>query len=132
MPSVIAGDFNVMLDGYKEGSPFRSASQTYFEQKLRGYALALLSKSRRGPSGSEKLTGPVQTRPIPVDEQHNFLDKAKSNDLKAVRKLLGATPGLVNVQPGGRWSALHQFARAGDAEAVKVLLELGADCNAKA
>jgi len=35
------------------------------------------------------------------------------------------------VQPAGRWSALHQFAQAGNVEAVTFLLEHGADRNAK-
>ncbi|CAK9059101.1 unnamed protein product, partial [Durusdinium trenchii] len=42
-----------------------------------------------------------------------------------------ATPGLVNVQPSMRWSALHQAAEAGDEGAVRFLLEKGANQNLK-
>merc|ERR1719373_1297162 len=36
-------------------------------------------------------------------------------------------PKIVNVQPSGRWSALHQAAESGNAEAVKFLLAHGAN-----
>lgn len=41
--------------------------------------------------------------------------------------MVEATPGLVNVQPSGRWSALHQASEAGEELAVRFLLEKGAD-----
>ena len=44
---------------------------------------------------------------------------------------ISETPELVNAQPSGRWSALHQFADAGMTEAVKWLLANGADRTAK-
>ena len=40
---------------------------------------------------------------------------------------LEAEPRLVNVQPSQRWSALHQFSKAGNEEAVELLLALHAD-----
>ena len=40
-------------------------------------------------------------------------------------------PLLVNVQPGGRWSALHQAAEAGEELAVRFLLEKGAEKSLK-
>jgi len=40
-PSVIAGDFNVMLNGYREGSAFRSNAQSYFDGSLIKKALEL-------------------------------------------------------------------------------------------
>jgi len=60
------------------------------------------------------------------NQQHAFLDAAKRGDFEEVRKLLEVHSHLVNVQPGGRWSALHQFAQKGNKDAVKYLLEKGA------
>jgi len=70
--------------------------------------------------------------PVSEDEQHKFLDKAKAQDWPAVKEMLEANPQLVNVQPAGRWSALHQFASANNIEAVKYLLARGADPEAVA
>ena len=53
---------------------------------------------------------------------HAFSDAAKKRDFNAVQALLDAEPGYVNAQPSGRWSALHQFAQAGNVEAVKYLV----------
>lgn len=60
-------------------------------------------------------------------EQHAFADAAKRHDFSAVRGYVEANIEFVNVQPAGRWSALHQFAEKGDAEAVAYLLGKGAD-----
>jgi hypothetical protein len=67
----------------------------------------------------------------PVAKQHLFLDHAKSFDFKTCREMLEETPELVNMQPSGRWSALHQAAEAGKPTAVKMLLSKGADVNLK-
>ena len=64
--------------------------------------------------------------------QHTFLDLAKSHDWASVREALTAEPSLVNVTPGGRWSALHQAALSGNPEAVAMLLRFGADPAARA
>lgn len=56
-----------------------------------------------------------------------FLDAAKRGDFATVRKLAKANAGYVNVQPLGRWSALHQAASKADVEAVRFLLSKGAD-----
>merc|ERR1712228_707817 len=64
-------------------------------------------------------------------QEHTFLDHAKSFDFKTCREMLEESPGLVNVQPAGRWSALHQAAEAGKPTAVKMLLSKGADLNLK-
>ena len=53
---------------------------------------------------------------------HAFSDAAKKRDFSAVQALLDAEPGYVNAQPSGLWSALHQFAQAGNVEAVKYLV----------
>ena len=44
-----------------------------------------------------------------------------------MRECLRAAPELVNVQPSGRWSALHQAAQAGSVGAVRDLLHFGAN-----
>merc|ERR1712129_68955 len=62
----------------------------------------------------------------PLAQQHEFIDAAKNRDFEKVRQMVKKSPGIVNVQPNGRWSALHQAAEAGDAGAVKFLLEHGA------
>ena len=61
-----------------------------------------------------------------------FLDLARAYDWMAVEAVLKNEPTLVNVQPGERWSALHQACHAGDAAMVEWLLAHGADkdkCN---
>ena len=68
---------------------------------------------------------------VPLAQQHEFCEAAKRQDFAAVKAKLEATPALVNVQPAGRWSALHQFAQAGHVEAVQYLLSKGASCEAK-
>jgi len=70
------------------------------------------------------------TRPNSL-EQHHFLDFAKSGEWDDVRKLLDVSPHLINVQPAGRWSALHQAAVQGDAEVVTMLLDRRADLGAQ-
>jgi len=69
--------------------------------------------------------------PPSVDEQHAFLDAAKDYNFAKVRKLAGENYGYVNAQPGGRWSALHQAAAAGNAATIKFLVERGADLDVK-
>lgn len=66
-----------------------------------------------------------------LKEQHAFLDKAKKHDFASVRALVSSQPALVNVQPAGRWSALHHAAEHGHKEMVRFLLALGADCSSQ-
>jgi len=61
-----------------------------------------------------------------IQEQHHFLDAAKSGDFALVRALVLAKPSLINCQPAGRWSALHQAAMRGNLESVCFLLDRGA------
>merc|ERR1740123_1734860 len=68
--------------------------------------------------------------PPTIQEQHDFLDAAKRDDVALVRQLVIANPSFVNCQPAGRWSALHHAAEAGDATAVRFLLEHGASPGA--
>lgn len=72
-----------------------------------------------------------QAEPPPVAEQHAFLDLSKKRDWASIRTSLSASPGLINVQPMGRWSVLHQAAEAANAETVTFLLEQRADVNSK-
>eukprot|EP00973_Karenia_brevis_P088186 12228304-Karenia_brevis.AAC.1 len=45
--------------------------------------------------------------------------------------MLSETPELINVQPSGRWSALHQAAEEGRLKAVMFLVANGANIEAK-
>eukprot|EP00927_Polykrikos_kofoidii_P032917 TRINITY_DN27906_c0_g1_i1.p1 TRINITY_DN27906_c0_g1~~TRINITY_DN27906_c0_g1_i1.p1 ORF type:complete len:424 (+),score=108.37 TRINITY_DN27906_c0_g1_i1:68-1339(+) len=68
----------------------------------------------------------VTKTPPTEKEQHAFLDYAKSCDDANIRRLVEENPLYVDVQPCGRWSALHQFALNGDVDMVRFLLENGA------
>lgn len=68
--------------------------------------------------------------PMALDRQHVFLDAAKAREWATVRHTLEGTPELINVQPAGRWSALHQAAEAGDEATIQHLLGLGASTTA--
>jgi len=59
--------------------------------------------------------------------EHDFLDNAKSFSWGAVESMLRETPDLINVQPCGRWTALHQAAVEGNGDMCKKLLGMGAD-----
>lgn len=63
----------------------------------------------------------------PDEEQHEFLEWAKDYQWDKVKEMLVVSPSLVNVQPAGRWSALHQASDSGDVDAVASLLALRAD-----
>eukprot|EP00927_Polykrikos_kofoidii_P067253 TRINITY_DN62765_c0_g1_i1.p1 TRINITY_DN62765_c0_g1~~TRINITY_DN62765_c0_g1_i1.p1 ORF type:complete len:326 (-),score=89.24 TRINITY_DN62765_c0_g1_i1:136-1059(-) len=76
-------------------------------------------------------TPPCPPDELSLEEQHAFLDKAKEYKFKEVRKLILQNPAYVNVQPAGRWSALHQAAEWGDVSEVKWLLTHDADINVK-
>ena len=64
-----------------------------------------------------------------ISEQHAFLDVAKQQNFAKMKQLIEGNGLLINAQPAGRWSALHQAAAAGDASVVKWLLERGADAT---
>jgi len=63
--------------------------------------------------------------------EHHFLDCAKSFLWTEVQALLDETPDLINVQPSGRWSALHQAACEGNSLMVSDLLARRADPAAR-
>jgi len=50
---VIAGDFNVMLDGFHEGSPFRDDAQRYFQLGLHGAAMKQAMKYGYAPNDAD-------------------------------------------------------------------------------
>ena len=64
-------------------------------------------------------------------DQHLFLDLAKEFKWDVVQRKVSDEPSLVNVQPCGRWSALHQAALDGDPAAVLFLLDSKANLEAK-
>lgn len=96
----------------------------------KGEAKATGGSRAAGRAKAEKDSAPEPAVPS-VDEQHVFLDAAKAYDFATVRKLVEQNPLYVNVQPGGRWSALHQAAEAGDVAAVKFLIENGASLDSQ-
>ena len=62
-----------------------------------------------------------------LSKQHAFLAAAKRHDWASVREALVVDGSLINVTPSGRWSALHQAAHAKALDAVKMLLQHGAN-----
>lgn len=65
-----------------------------------------------------------------IELEHEFLDAAKAFSWDTVKTMLRETPDLINVQPCGRWTALHQAAYEGNADMAKELLALGASSSA--
>ena len=82
-------------------------------------------------SSQEQLGAESESEERRLERQHAFLDAAKAFDFHAVREMATATPALINVQPCGRWSALHQAYAADDVGMVHWLLERGADASAR-
>jgi len=73
---------------------------------------------------------------IPISQQHAFLDLAKEFQWQEVQRQVKINPALVGVQPSGRegtkrWSALHQAAFSGNADAVRFLLDHNAPTDAE-
>jgi len=83
----------------------------------------------RAPDTSSEVASAPKKR---LEVEHRFLDLAKTRRWKDMRTMLDAQPDLISVQPGGRWSALHQAASSGHAEAVKFLLARKAQVAAAA
>jgi len=65
-----------------------------------------------------------------LELEHDFLDNAKAFNWDSIKGQLEMTPDLVNVQPAGRWTALHQAAFEGNKEIAEFLLDKGASVNA--
>ena len=86
-----------------------------------GLDAGLPHQASAAAGGCAALGGAAEGVP-PNEKAHAFLDLAKAFDWAAVEQALQADPSLVSVQPGRRWSALHQAAHANDREAVGMLL----------
>lgn len=91
-----------------------------------GSDLSFESGRQLYPSVFQPREGVGESSPPTVQQQHAFLDAARSYDFARVRALVGQNRGYVNCQPAGRWSALHQAAHRGDVQTVQFLLAHGA------
>eukprot|EP00746_Dinoflagellata_sp_MGD_P011688 gnl/MRDRNA2_/MRDRNA2_124620_c0_seq1.p1 gnl/MRDRNA2_/MRDRNA2_124620_c0~~gnl/MRDRNA2_/MRDRNA2_124620_c0_seq1.p1 ORF type:complete len:348 (-),score=43.90 gnl/MRDRNA2_/MRDRNA2_124620_c0_seq1:87-1130(-) len=60
---------------------------------------------------------------------HKLLDHAKAGHWKLVAQIVNSSDGrkVINSMPSGRWGAIHQAAFWGHKDAVKMLLQAGAD-----
>ena len=79
-----------------------------------------------GATSSIRRVCPLPTTPS-IADQHLFLDFAKSYNFAKVRELVEEDIAYVNVQPAGRWTALHQACSSGDSNTVEFLLRKGAE-----
>jgi hypothetical protein len=59
--------------------------------------------------------------------EHLFLDLAQNYDWIELAEELRSNPHFINVQPRGRWTALHFAAAAGEKSVVEWLLGEGAN-----
>jgi len=70
-----------------------------------------------------------------VDVQHAFCNAAKNKDFDTVFLMLDTTDpsrptrGLINAQPSGRWTVLHQAAFTEDTDTVLKLITMKADLD---
>lgn len=65
-----------------------------------------------------------------ADSERKFISAAKENDTKTLKKLL--KKGIdVNCRHTFGWNALHTAVANGNQNAIKLLVEHGADVNAK-
>src|SRR5690349_13193365 len=70
-----------------------------------------------------------------TDRVSDFFAACERGDVARARELIASDPSLVRAadpgQPHGGWTALHTAARRGQLEIVRLLLEQGADPNAR-
>ena len=109
-----ASDDEVRDDDDEESSNNDSEEEEEDEEEAEG----------DGDSGEE-----LEPHEPTLAEQHTFLDAARMQNFPRVRQLVRANRALVNVQPLGRWTALHQAALCGNSETVRFLLNRGANCS---
>ena len=107
------------------------AKQAVSALRAKQAAAAVAVAAAPGSSGGGSSGGGPSGPPLSAEEEHFFLDRAKDFDFDGVRALVEQNARYVNVQPCGRWSALHQAAHAGDRCMVKYLLGKGADRTAR-
>jgi len=100
----------------------RQQQQQQFELQPQQHLRGTADVERNATASNEAPT---------IQEQHDFLDAAKSCNFSLVRALVLAKPNLINCQPTGRWSALHQAAVRGNLETVRFLLDRGASTTAR-
>uniref|UniRef100_A0A7S1SA98 Uncharacterized protein n=1 Tax=Alexandrium catenella TaxID=2925 RepID=A0A7S1SA98_ALECA len=65
-----------------------------------------------------------------TDLEHQFLDHAKTFEWDAVKTMLAIDPDLINAQPAGRWTALHQAAFEGNKDMAEFLVRKGSSLTA--
>jgi uncharacterized glyoxalase superfamily protein PhnB len=70
-----------------------------------------------------------------ADHIAQFFEACTGGDIERVRQLLAGDPGLTEAthppQPHARWTALHEAAKCGHIEIVRLLLQHGANPNAR-
>ena len=81
------------------------------------------------PTAEEPHSTPADVMDDRSAAEHQFLDLARVYDWMGLADALRWGPTLVNAHPCGRWSALHQAARAGEKSVVEWLLGAGADAT---
>lgn len=97
-------------------------------------AIALLAVARDyGFSSWRELKAEIVKRES--DRKAQFFAACERGDVEHAREQIAADPSLVRAananQPHGGWTALHTAARSGQLEVVRLLLEHGADPNAR-
>ena len=71
--------------------------------------------------------GPTAEQRAKMSPQEQIFDAAKRGDVVALRKLIAADPALVNVKDNQGQTPLHYTALCLNPDAVKLLIEKGAD-----
>jgi ankyrin repeat protein len=78
------------------------------------------------------LVAAQASRPEPITWKHSrLLAVAKAGNLDQVKTLLRQNPGLAKMTDKNGWTALHLAARGGHLAVVILLLDKGADVNAR-
>jgi len=110
------------------GRPLRQRQQ---QQQQQQQQRQLDSQPQQHLLGTAQLERNPSDEAPTIQEQHHFLDVAKYRNFAFVRELALAKPSLINCQPAGRWTALHQAAARGSLETVHFLLDRGASTTVR-